>query len=191
MSAEIIKKRFTVDEYHRMVEVGILEPKERVELIDGEIVEMSPIGHRHWVRVTRVNTLFFKAFGDRAVVSVQNSVRLNDWTEPEPDLVVFKPRPDFYAGKRPTPQDISFVMEVADTSLRYDRNVKVPLFAAAGIPEVWVEDARNDLLYVYRDPRGGSYSVMIEAKRGDFISPLAFPDIQFPIDHLLGEPIDE
>jgi Uma2 family endonuclease len=191
MPTEIIKKRFTVDEYYRMVEVGILQPKERVELIDGEIVEMSPIGHRHGVRVIRVNTLFIKAFGDRAVVGVQTSIRLNDWTEPEPDLVVFKHRSDFYAGKKPTPQDILFVMEVADTSLRYDRNVKVPLFAAAGIPEVWVEDAKNDVLYVYRDPRGGTYAVTIEAQRGDFVSPIAFPDIQFSIDHLLGEAITE
>ena len=191
MSAEIIRKRFTVDEYHRMVDVGILEPKERLELIDGEIVEMTPIGHRHFVRVLRVSTLFIKAFGDGAAVSVQSSIRLNDWTEPEPDLVVFKPRPDFYAGKKPTPQDVLFVMEVADTSLQYDRNVKVPLFAAAGIPEVWIEDAKNDVLYVYRDPLGGNYAVTIEAKRGDLISPIAFPDIQFPIDHLLGEPITE
>ena len=190
MSAEIIKKRFTVDEYHRMVEVGILQPKERVELIDGEIVEMSPIGHRHGVRVIRLTTLFVKAFDERGIVSVQGSIRLNDWTEPQPDFVIFKPRPDFYAGKRWTPQDILFVMEVSDTS-RYDRNVKVPLFAAAGIPELWIEDAKNDVLYVYRDPRGGSYANTLEAKRGDFISPLAFPDIQFSIDHLLGEPIDE
>jgi Uma2 family endonuclease len=191
MSAEIIKKRFTVDEYYRMVEVGILQPKERVELIDGEIVEMSPISHRHGVRVIRLTTLFVKAFDERGIVSVQGSIRLKDWTEPQPDFVVFKPRPDFYAGKKTAPQDVLFLMEVSDASLRYDRNVKVPLYAAAGIPEVWVEDAKNDILYVYRDPRDGSYSVMIEAKRGDFISPLAFPDIQFPIDHLLGEPIDE
>lgn len=191
MPTEIIKKRFTVDEYYRMAEAGILQPQDRVELIDGEIIQMSPIGHRHWVRVSRTSAMFFTAFGNKAVLSTQSPLRLNEWTEPQPDLIVFKPRSDFYAAKVPTPHDVLFLMEIADTSLIYDRNIKIPLFAAAGIPEVWIEDAKRDVLYVYRNPRGVSYAAVIELRRGDSVSPIAFPDIQFAINELFGEPISE
>jgi Uma2 family endonuclease len=191
MPTEIIKKRFTVADYHRMAEAGILGPKERVELIDGEIVEMSPTGHPHWVRVARATTLFIRTFGDRAVVNVQNPIQLTEWTEPEPDLVVYKPRPDFYLKKKPAPEDVFFLMEISDTSLRYDRNVKVPLFAAAGIPEVWIQDVKSDVLYVYREPQRNGYGVTLDLRRNDIVSPTAFPDVQFSIDNLLGEPIPE
>src|SRR5436309_4722242 len=105
MEAEVKKRLFTVEEYHQMAEAGILREDDRVELIDGEIIQMSPIGHRHMVCVNRANTLFIQAFGNGAVVSPQNPVRLTDWTEPQPDLVVFKPRADFYAKKEPVPED--------------------------------------------------------------------------------------
>jgi Uma2 family endonuclease len=191
MPAEIIKKRFRVEEYHRMAEAGILLPKDRVELIDGEIVQMNPIGHRHRVRVLRVDTLFGRAFGDRALIVCQSDLKLNEWTEPQPDITVLKPRADFYAARDWTPEDVFFVMEVSDTSLQYDRNVKVPLFAAAGIPEVWIEDAENDVLFIYRDLRNGFYAVLLELQRGDIASPIAFPEIRFSVDDLLGEPISE
>ena len=191
MRTEITKKLFTVDEYHRMGEAGIFGPEERVELIDGEIIQMSPIGHRHMVCVNRANTMFIVAFGRRAVVSPQNPVQLSDWTEPQPDLVVFKPRSDFYAAKKPTPDDVLFAVEVADTTLRFDRNVKVPRFAAAGIPEVWIEDLKKELLLVYRDPRGDNYATSLTLRRADSVSPVAFPDIRFSIDDLFGEPVVE
>ena len=135
METEVRKRLFTVDEYHRMGEAGIIHEDDRVELIDGEIIQMSAIGHRHMVCVNRANTLFIQAFGKRAVVSPQNPVRLSDWTEPQPDVVVFKPRADFYAKKKPVPADVLFTVEVADTTLAYDRNIKLPQYAAAGIPE--------------------------------------------------------
>src|SRR4030095_15037825 len=103
METEVSKRLFTVEEYHRMGEAGIIHEDDRVELIDGEIIQMSPIGHHHFVSVTRATTFFIQAFGNRAVVSPQNPVRLSDWTEPQPDLVVFKPRADFYAKKKCTP----------------------------------------------------------------------------------------
>src|SRR2546425_9197316 len=109
METEVTKKLFTVDEYHRMGEAGIFHEDDRVELIDGEIIQMSPIGHRHSVCVNRATTLFIQAFGNRAVVGPGNPVRLNDWTEPEPDLIVFKPRADFYAKKRPAIEDVLFL----------------------------------------------------------------------------------
>src|SRR5712671_2608611 len=109
MPTEITRKLFTVDEYHRLGETGILGPEERVELIDGEIIQMSPVGHRHIVCVNRATKMFIVAFGDNAVVSPQNPVRLSNWTEPQPDLAVFKPRADFYAAARPTLDDILLV----------------------------------------------------------------------------------
>jgi len=191
MLTDVTKKLFTVDEYHRMAEAGILAEHDRVELIDGEIIQMSPIGHRHMVCVNRATTLFIEAFGRKAVVSPQNPVQLSDWTEPQPDLVVFKPRSDFYAARKPTPEDVLFTVEVADTSLRYDRNVKLPRFAVAGIPEVWIEDLKNDCLLVYRDPQRNNYKTSFTLQRGDAVSPIAFPGISFAIDDLFGGPVVE
>src|SRR6266581_4367665 len=110
---------------------------------------------------------------DRSVVSPQNPVQLTDWTEPQPDLVVFKPRADFYAGKKPMPEDVLFTVEVADTSLSYDRKIKLPRYAAAGIPEVWIEDLKNNLLLVHRDPSGETYVTVVTLRACDSVFPLA------------------
>ena len=152
MGVEVTKKRFTVDEYYRMAEAGIFGPEDRVELIDGEIIQMSPIGHRHMGCVNRANRLFIESLGRRAVVSPQNPVLLSMWTEPQPDLTVLKTRDDCYDSKKPEYADALFVIEIAETSLSYERDVKVPRYAAAGIPEVWIEDLTRDQLLVYRNP---------------------------------------
>jgi Uma2 family endonuclease len=165
MSTEVSKKRFTVDEYYRMAEAGILRAEDRVELIDGEIIQMSPIGQRHMSRVNRATSLFIKAFGDKAVVSPQNPVQLSDWTEPQPDIVVFKARSDFYESKKPTARDVLFVMEISDTTVRYDMEIKLPHFAAALIPEVWIQDITADILHVFREPQGNTYVTSMQLKR--------------------------
>jgi len=188
MPTEITRKLFTVDEYHRMGEAGVFAPEERVELIDGEVIQMSPVGHRHIVCVNRATKLFIVAFGDNAVVSPQNPVRLSNWTEPQPDLAVFKPRADFYAAARPTLDDILLVVEISDTTFRVDRNIKVPHFAASGIPEVWIEDLKKNVLLIFRDPLRGHYETTLTLRAGDFVSPLAFPDIRFAVHELLGDP---
>ena len=186
MRTEVTKKLFTVDEYHRMGKAGILLENDRLELIDGEIIQMSPIGHRHAICVNRANTFFIEGFGRKALVSPQNPLQLTEWTEPQPDLVVLKPRADFYAGKQWVPEDVFFVVEVSDSTLQYDRKVKVPRFAAAGIPEVWIEDLQHDHLLVHRDPSGEGYSTILELSPGDSVSPLAFPDVTFRVDDLLS-----
>jgi Uma2 family endonuclease len=186
LETEITKKLFTVEEYHRMGEAGILREGDRIELIDGEVIQMSPIGHKHVVCVTRVTTSFIRTFESRAVVGPGSPVRLSKWTEPEPDIVVFKPRADFYAEKRPTAEDIFFIVEVADSSLTYDRKIKLPLYARAGIREVWIEDLAHDLLYVHRNPVGEDYGTILILRSGDSVSPLAFPDIVFRVDELLS-----
>ena len=186
MQLEVTKKRFTVDEYYRMAEAGILGPEDRVELIDGEIIQMSPIGHRHAGSVNRVNHLFVTSFAGRAVVSIQNPIQLNSYTEPEPDVLLLKPRADYYASKKVWAQDALLIVEVADTTLRYDRDIKVPRYAAADVPEVWIENLADDELLVYRDPAGERYIVCITLHRGDSVSPVAFPDTVFKVEELLG-----
>src|SRR5436190_3054902 len=139
MLTDVTKRLFTVDEYYRMADAGILTQFDRVELIDGEIIEMSPIGVRHAECVERATTFFTDSFGRKAIVSVQNPLRLTTYTEPQPDIVVLKRRADFYKLKRRGPEDVLLVVEVADTTLRYDRNVKHPRYAAAGVSEVWID----------------------------------------------------
>lgn len=187
MGVEVTRKLFTVDEYYKMGEAGILTEDDRVELIDGEIIEMSPIGHRHLGCVNRANKLFVECFGDRAVVSPQNPILLSVWTEPQPDLVVLKPRNDFYGSKKPEPADALLVVEIADTSLSHDRDVKLPRYAAAGVPEVWIEDLKNEKLLVYRDPTEKGYLTALALQGGDSVSPLSFPEVMFSVEDLLGE----
>jgi Uma2 family endonuclease len=186
MRIEATKKLFTVDEYYRMADAGILTPQDRVELIDGEIIEMSPIGNRHLGCVNGANAAFSAAFRGKAVVSVRNPLRLNNYTEPEPDVVLLKPRQDAYRRKRPVAEDALLVLEVADTTLVYDRTVKVPRYAAAGIPEVWIEDLENDVILVFRDPEGNSYKSILRLKRDASVSVQAFPVVIFKVDELLG-----
>ena len=186
MQVEIAKKLFTADEYNRMAEAGILGPEDHVELIDGEIIQMSPIGVRHVGFVSRANDLFITTFKGKVVVGVQCPIQLTNYTEPEPDISLLKWRKDYYQGKRAEAEDALLVVEVSDTTLRYDREIKVPLYAAAGVPEVWIEDINGDQLLVFRDPAGNNYTTTLTLRRGDSVSVLAFPETIFKVDDILG-----
>jgi Uma2 family endonuclease len=160
------KHLITVHEYHRMAEVGLLAPDARVELIEGEIIDMPPIGLDHAGVVNLLNHLFVRAVDTRAVVQPQAGVRLDLRSEPQPDLAVLAPRADFYRGKHPAPEDVLLLIEVSDSTLRYDRDVKIPLYARHGIPEVWIVDLQHNELHSFRRPQAGQYldhSVMREA----------------------------
>lgn len=146
----------TVDAFHRMGETGILGPADRVELIDGEIIDMSPIGALHAAIVAQLARHFARRAGESVFIRCQNPLRLDDVSEPEPDLVILRPRADFYATAHPGPADALLVIEVADTSLAYDLGVKVPLYARHGIPEVWVIDAATRRTRVFREPVAGT-----------------------------------
>jgi Uma2 family endonuclease len=191
MLAEVQTRRFTADEFYRMAEAGIFGPDERVELIEGEIIEMSPIGDRHLVCVNQAMELFVLAFAGKAKVSIQNAVRLNSRNVPQPDVVLFKPNAEYRTTTRPKAENCFLVIEVSDTSLRYDTNVKVPIYAKTGVPEVWIEDLKRDLLVVYRNPSGKGYETKVTLTPDDFISLPAFPDISFSVRELLltGLPI--
>ena len=177
MPALTQRRLFTVDDYHAMAEAGVLNAEDRVELIDGEILEMSPIGSRHAAHVNRLNRWLTTALGERAVLSVQNPVRLDDFAEPEPDLAVLRPRADFYAEAHPGPRDVLLLIEVSDSSLVFDRKVKLPLYAGHEIPEVWVVNLIEGQIEVYRRPEGREYSKAQTPRRGERLAPLAFPGV--------------
>ena len=158
MPVEISKRRFDVDEYHRMAEAGILSHDDRVELIDGEIVAMTPIGPRHNAAVDRINRALVRTVGDRAIVRVQGFVRLGRFFEPQPDFAVLRPRPDFYASHLPGAADILLIVEVADASLDYDRDLKTRLYAGAGVAEYWIVDLNGRSVACYSEPAGGAYT---------------------------------
>jgi Uma2 family endonuclease len=152
------RHRLTVDEYYRMAEAGVLAPDARVELIEGEIVDMAPIGTRHGSAVKRLNTLLMNAVGTRGIVAVQDPLRLSLRSEPEPDLMLLKPRTDFYRDAHPTAADVLLLIEVSDTTSRYDREVKIPLYAKHGVTEVWIVDLDYGMVRFYRRPQVEGYA---------------------------------
>ena len=157
MAIQVARRQFTVTEYDRMIEAGILQEHDRVELIDGEIFEMSPIGSRHAACVNRLNALLTHQAGHQAIVSIQNPIRLGDYSEPEPDIAVLKPHSDYYVQAHPTVDDILLVIGVAETSLEYDREIKIPRYAEAGIAEVWLLDLQHQVIMVYTQPQNTTY----------------------------------
>jgi Uma2 family endonuclease len=179
-------RAFTVDDYYRMAETGILAPGERLELLDGAVVEMSPIGVRHASVVSRLTHLLISALSDRVEVRVQNPVRLDERSEPEPDIAVLHRRGDFYAEAHPGPGDVFVLIEVADASILVDRNVKIPLYARASVPEVWLIDLQRDQIEVYAEPVSEMYRVSEHMSRSDRVALRAFPDTAFDVAEILG-----
>lgn len=178
------RRRFDVDEYHGMARAGILHEDDHVELIDGELVEMPAVGSRHISCVGRLNRLLVQALGDRAFVTVQSPVRLDRYSEPEPDVAILRPRADDYASETAGPDDTFLLIEVADSSLPIDREVKLPLYAAAGIREVWIVDLTTETVEVYRVSKGRSYDVCTRVTEG-VVSSLAFPDVALAVRDIL------
>jgi len=182
MSVRLLKRRFTVEEYHRMAQAGILSEDDRVELIEGEIVEMVPIGSRHAASVNRLTNLLSELVGKRAIVSVQNPVRLGPYAEPQPDVALLRPRNDFYAPAHPGPQDALLVVEVAETSADYDREIKMALYARAGVPEAWLVDLQEGVVEVHRSPAPDGYRRVQQHRPGQHLS----PEVSLAVDEVLG-----
>jgi Uma2 family endonuclease len=172
------RRRFTRKEYWRMAEVGILGERERVELIEGEIVEMSPIGRRHRAFVDNLTRLLARRLPDDAIVSVQGPLALTDDTEPQPDLTVLRRRAVPYKDREAWAEDALLVIEVAETSLRYDRSTKRRLYAAAGIPEYWVVDCAAETVEVHRDPGPDGYRDIRLVTGQATLSPQAFRGVE-------------
>ncbi len=189
MQVALPRRRFTVDEYYRMAEAGILGPHERVELIEGEIIEMAAIGSRHVACVKRLNRFLVPRVGERGLVQVQDPVRVSDLSEPEPDIAVLRLRQDDYAQAHPRPGDTLLVIEVADTTAGFDRGTKEPLYALAGIQEYWLVDVSADAIEVYREPTSKGYQDVSIQRRGDTLYILAFPDLVVPVAEILPQPV--
>lgn len=180
------KHRITVDEYYRMAEVGLLAPDARVELIGGEIIDMAPIGPRRGSIVDILTRLFVRAVGDHAIVRTQGAILLDQRSVPQPDLALLAPRKDDYRSAHPTPADILLVIEVSDSTLRYDRDVKVPLYARHGIPEAWIVDVQNGEWHGYRTLQGGSYAEQDSTKDPGFMRIASLPGITVDLTGVLS-----
>ena len=187
MPVTVTKRRFTADEYHRMVSAGILREGDRVELIDGHVLVMHPMGPRHNACVSRTNRALVLGAGEDAIVLPQGSVRLDLYYEPQPDLVLLRPRADFYASRHAAPSDILLAIEIADTSLEYDRDVKAPVYATAGIAEYWLADLNATVVWRYSRPERGAYRVVEEYRRGQSLTPQLLPSCTIAVDVLLTE----
>jgi Uma2 family endonuclease len=185
MAVQLTKRLFTVDDYYRMVDAGILREKDRVELIEGEVLAMSPIGTPHGAAVDRANRAMINAAGDMAIVRVQGSLRLDRYNQPQPDVVLLRPKDDFYATKHPGPADILLIVEVAQSSLEYDKTIKARIYARTGVVEYWVADIDQDCVLVYSDPSVNGYRSLHQLLRGESISPQLLPQCRIAIDSLL------
>jgi len=181
-------RRITVAEYYRMGEAGIFGPEERVELLDGVLIEMPPDGPPHAHSIRRMARYFYDRLSDRASVSVQVPMALDAWSEPEPDVMLSDLPEEQYAVAHPKPSQVLLVVEVAVSSLRYDAGAKLRAYARRGVREYWIVDVEHEHVDVYREPRGERYKKHVRAERGDSIAPLAFPGDAIPVNDILPPP---
>jgi Uma2 family endonuclease len=186
MSVQMQRRLFTVQEYHLMGKAGILGEDDRVELIEGEIVQMAAIGTRHASCVKRLNRRFSVIPEDSAILGIQDPIQLTERTEPQPDVVLLQPRADYYETAHPIPSEVLLLVEVSDRTVDFDRDVKVPNYARSGIQEVWLWDLEVNCLEVYRCPTANGYTSMQKFERGEMVTPLAFPEFEVSVDFILG-----
>jgi Uma2 family endonuclease len=178
---QIPRHRLTVDEYYRMAELGLLPPDARVELIEGEIIDMTPQGSRHADLVARLNRRIVLAIGEAAVVRCQLPLRLSLRSEPEPDFAIVKERGAHYAEAHPSATDVLFLIEIAHTSVKYDRYIKIPLYARHGVAEAWVIDIEAARVHLHRAPRDGTYTDVTSVDAPDALSPIALPHVRIDL----------
>jgi Uma2 family endonuclease len=180
------RHRISVEEYHRMGEVGLLAPDARVELIDGDIIDMPPIGLRHAAIVIRLDRLLQRAVGDRAIVACQSPIQLGDFSEPQPDFALLAPREDFYEHKRPTAADVLLAIEVSESTLKYDRETKRTLYAGYGVPEFWMFDLVGRRLHFFSKPSGTTYTESFSLDRPGTRSIALLPDVTLDLSSVFG-----
>ena len=179
--------RFTVADFYAMADVGILAENDRVELLDGDIIAMPPIGDWHAASVDLFNNLLSPLQQGRAIVRVQGPTRLNEISEPLPDVMLLRWRDDFYRGGHPSPGDVELLIEVSDTTVDYDRNVKLSAYARAGIREVWIVTRQDQRIEAYTEPTDDGYSSVRYVGRGESIAPVSFPDVRVQVDSVITE----
>jgi len=182
------RHRFTVSDYYRMGEAGVFPPDRRVELLEGEIIDMIPVGPFHSGVVNRLAGQLFSIHRGRWMVTNQNPVRLDRHSEPQPDILLVRRDPDDYCGRHPTPEDVFLLVEVAESSLDYDRGEKLAAYGKAGIKEYWLVNLPGNCVEVFRDPHFTGYSSSVVLKPGETASPVAFPDVKIDVAALLRKP---
>jgi Uma2 family endonuclease len=183
---DVSRRRITVDDYYRMTEVGLLARDARVELIDGEIVDMAPIGSRHGGTETQLMELLSETVGSRALVREQQPLRLGDCSEPQPDVCVVKRRQDYYKGAHPTPEDTLLIVEICETSLSRDLRRKIPLYARHDIPEVWIVDLKGAQIHFFRSPEGEAYTQVSADEAPGVVSLTMLPDAAIDLSAVFG-----
>ena len=181
----LTEHRFKVQEYYRMAETGVLRPDARVELLEGRIIDRSPIGPLHGGLVNRLIRIYTQLSQGRWQASAQNPLRLDDHSEPEPDFQLLKPSPDDYTNRHPQPDEVFLLVEVSDSTLAYDREEKLPAYGRAGVAEVWIVNLLEGTLEVYRDPHFTGYGSQTVLRPGDQAAPHAFPDAVVEVAELL------
>jgi Uma2 family endonuclease len=187
MALNPTRRKFTVNEYHALGRAGILGEGDRVELIEGEIIQTAPIGPAHADHVMKLTRLLVRTFDDVAWVGVQNPATLTETSEPQPDFALLRYRPEGYPSRLPTGADVHLFIEVSDTTLAFDRRVKVPLYAHVGIPEVWLLDVARKVVHVYRDLEDGRYRTRYVARPDERLAPVAFPDRPLSVADIVGQ----
>lgn len=185
MTVAVEIRRLSVEDYHLMVEAGIIASNERVELIEGQLYRMAAKGTFHSAAITRIKRLLEARLGNRVLLRFQDPVRLSDDSEPEPDVAVVRPDPLDYEDHHPTPEEIYLLIEVSDRTLKRDRELKAPAYARSGIREYWILDINARQLYVFREPRVEGYANLVVLAESDLIAPLAFLDCQVSVEDLL------
>jgi Uma2 family endonuclease len=186
MPVQIVRRHFNIIEYYRMAAAGVLSERDRVELIEGEIVDMNPIGSRHAACVGRLTKSLERLAGDRSIVWVQNPVQISDFSEPLSDVALLKRRSDFYSQANPQPPDVLLIIEVADSSVEYDRDIKIPLYAEAAIPEVWLVNLPRETIEIYARPVGDAYREIQIIKRGESLASKSVANLVIDADTILG-----
>lgn len=183
----IERYRLTSAIFHQMVETGILSEDDRLELLEEELVTMSPLGPEHMGIVNQIAHILIRQLERRAIVSIQGTIALDQFSEPQPDLAILAQRDDYYKHSLPRPVDVALAIEVAESSLAYDRAIKMPLYAGAGIPEAWIVNLVDRWIEVYRDPSPAGYTTMLKILAGKSINPQAFNDVVVVVGELLSD----
>jgi Uma2 family endonuclease len=185
-TTQATRRPFSAEEYHRLYDIGVLKEDDRVELIDGEIIEMFAIGPRHAACVDKLAELLRDRINKIAIVRVQNPVHLNEYSEPGPDIALLVRRDDFYSTDHPSPKDVLIAIEVADSSLAHDREFKLPAYARAGIPEVWLVDLINSRIEIHTQPAESLFQEVRLVLRGQKVVSKTVPQLDLRIDELFG-----
>jgi Uma2 family endonuclease len=187
----LMRKKFRTDEVYQMMEIGILPEESGWELIDGEIIHRMTIGSKHAAIVKKLNRIFTRVFEDEVIISIQDPIHIDEYNEPEPDIALLKPRDDFYAKQHPEPKDVLLVIEISDSTLNYDREVKKEIYAEAGIDEFWLINLKLNTVETYSNPSNGTYYQMRIFERGEIIQAKNIAGVSLEVNKIFGEPTAE